>query len=127
MRSPDTGLTPAERRRLVGSLNLLASDLPGERDAAGLAAVRLLRRCGLDWETLIGCPAPPPQQPDLQRSASAIIRDLDLAARHKPYLDAWQQEFVANLLNRVRARPLSPKQSEKLAQIAAELRARGFA
>lgn len=47
-------LSASERRRLLGALALLRSSIAGERDAAALAALRVLDSAGLDWADIIG-------------------------------------------------------------------------
>ena len=52
-----SALAEADRTRLAQMLGLLGSDHAGERDAAGLAAHRLIRQRGLTWLDIIA-PAP---------------------------------------------------------------------
>ena len=52
-------LSGAARKRLIGALNLLASPIPGEREAAAAAAAQRIAGAGLTWEQVI--PAEPAQ------------------------------------------------------------------
>jgi hypothetical protein len=49
-------LTNPDRERLAKLLGLLGSDHAGERDAAGLAADRLVRAAGLTWSSIVCIP-----------------------------------------------------------------------
>ena len=117
-------LTPPERRRLIGSLNLLASNQPGERDAAGLAASRIVQAKRLCWDDLIGGAALPPPQPSHSRPSSRPNSDLEFCGRHIARLNAWEAGFVISLAQQRRL--LTPMQTLKLREIAAELRSRGL-
>lgn len=46
-------LTPDDRRRLVSILGMLGSEHTGERDAAAIAAVALMKRCAATWDEVI--------------------------------------------------------------------------
>jgi hypothetical protein len=48
-----TALTHSDRERLIKLLGMLGSSFAGERDAAGLAAVRFLRERKLDWADVV--------------------------------------------------------------------------
>jgi hypothetical protein len=48
-----SGLPAATRTKLVKTLTLLESPVAGERDAAGLAACRILAAAGLTWADLV--------------------------------------------------------------------------
>ena len=117
-------LTPAERRRLVGALGLLASNLSGERDAAALAATRIVQAKRLCWDDLIGGAVVPPPQPSHSRSSSRPNSDLEFCGRHIARLNAWEAGFVISLAQQHRL--LTPMQTLKLREIAAELRSRGL-
>jgi hypothetical protein len=115
-------LSPAERRRLVGVLGLLASDQDGERAAAGLLATRLLRSAGVTWDQVI-----PERSGQLGHSKPAPAdwrADLVLAQRHVRFLRAWEQNFVSGLATFTAP---SRKQKTILHEIADSLRARGRA
>lgn len=107
-------MTPAERTRLAGVLGMLGSPHPGERDAAALAADRLVRGRGLTWDAV------------LQESARPQVRaepppggDLWECARSVHLLTEWEQDFVVSVSQQ---RTLSEKQRAVLARIAARLR-----
>jgi len=87
-----SGLAPADRERLTKLLGLLGSDHAGERDAAGLAAMRLLRQRGIVWPDLL-LPAPTHREPHfgIWRTTCA-----ELAARPGD-LRPWERGFVADL------------------------------
>ena len=111
-------LTLAERTRLVAILDRLGSDFEGERAAAGLLASRMLQERQLTWDALL-------LGREAQEATSREQADLDLCRRHRRHLNAWEAEFVAALARWRKPRTLN--QTAKLAQVAAELRARGFA
>ena len=120
-----TRLTAAERRRLIGALGLLASDRAGERDAAALAASRIMQGKALSWDALIASPALPPPQPlPYSRPSSRPNSDLEFCGRHIARLNAWETNFVVSLAQQRRG--LTPGQKTKLREIAAELRSRGL-
>jgi len=103
-------LPAAERSRLVKLLGLLGSDHAGERDAAGLAAHRLLQRLGLSWGDLLSRPRE--HKEPLQSVWRTTCADL---LKHPGKLRPWERKFVADLPN---FRRLSPKQRYCLAEIA---------
>jgi hypothetical protein len=106
-----TALAPAERDRLVKILGLLASDKSGERDAAGLAAMRQLRALGLVWGDVIsGAPRPTPV------SSNRSWRDVSHACLSKAdSLSIWQLGFLTSINAQT---SLSPKQAQCLRAIA---------
>lgn len=121
-------LTPAARVKLARVLGLLGSDFGGERDAAGLAAHRIVREAGLSWGEVLAAPS---ETERLERSANAQrsntqggSADLSFCRRHLGHLSTWETEFVYSLASRRKG--LSPAQNAKLAQIVAALRARGL-
>lgn len=123
-----SGLTPAERTRLVGILGRLGSNHDGERAAAGLLASRMLRDRGLSWDTLLTVQdAPPTTRAGAQRSGAQqdAAADLAFCRRHVAHLSPWQAEFVASLAQW--NTPWSAAQRMKVRQVAGQLRARGFA
>ena len=119
--APAGALSPAERNRLVGILNRLGSEFDGERAAAGLLATRMLRAAGLGWDALIGGQ----DAPQAARPADDAAADLALCQRYAAMLNPWQARFVAGMAQQVWG--ASRAQKSKLAQTAAELRARGLA
>ena len=113
------GLLPTERSRLVSILGMLGSEFPGERAAAGLKAVELLRGAGLVWDVVIA-------GQDVQPARCANdAANLALCRRHAAMLNPWEARFVSGVTHQ--ARSMTPAQELKLWQTAAALRARGFA
>jgi len=85
-------LTQAERTKLLGVLGMLGSDHDGERAAAGLLAVKLLRERGLGWDDVL---APPPPAPDDRSWKQDAIE----AGRSPGLLTEWERGFIRNLLH----------------------------
>lgn len=110
-------MTPGERTRLTGALNLLASNHPGEVQAAATAAARIVQRAGVTWDELLrpaglqarAEPRPPPGCGDLWE-----------CARSMHLLTEWEQDFIVSVSQQ---RLLSQKQRAVLARIAAKVRA----
>ena len=104
------------RDKLVRILGLLGSDQAGERDAAALAATRLLFKSGLTWHDVIVCAQP-------------AIRVLPCMSAWRPTaraclgqvrrLTPWEHRFLTNLC--ARNQVPSPKQLERLAEIATKV------
>jgi len=90
---------------------LLTSDQPGERDAAGLAACRLLQARGLGWADVVVVPAGPADDTVPWR---AVVTQC-LAS---PHCTPWERSFLENL---GRFRRLSEKQHTVLSRIAAKV------
>lgn len=89
-----------DRDRLARIFGMLGSDHAGEVAAAGgaaVASVPLGRAPQVSWEIIV-----------------------DAALANHERLNPWEQGFIA-LLDRRRARDLSPRQGDKLAQIAEKL------
>ena len=117
-------LALTERTKLAHVLGMLGSPHQGERDAAALAADRLVRGRGLDWlDVLGGSPADPPiSRPGWTPSPSPVpdhMGDLQTCGQRLDVLTAWEREFVTNLAQR---RTVSRKQRDILAAIAAKVR-----
>lgn len=117
-------LAPADRTRLAKFLALLGSEHAGERDAAGLAADRLVRDRGLSWHTVLGDSTAPAAPKPAQRAAAGWRADLELCRAHLDALNPWEQNFALSVSEKRNS--LSPGQQAKLAQIAIELRAQGL-
>ena len=99
-----------ELSRLAKLLGMLGSEHAGERDAAGLAAHRLVQRHKLSWKDLLTKPAE--HREPLQSTWRATCADLmERAAELRP----WEKKFVADLPKFQR---LSTKQRYVLAEIA---------
>jgi len=106
-------LSPADADRLAKLLGLLGSAHAGERDAAGLAAHRLVHSLGVTWFDVI-CPQPPREnsrRPDAIGWRQLIAQLLDQPDRLRP----WEGPFLRSLAGFPR---LSPKQRLVLDQIA---------
>jgi len=114
------------RRRLVNVLGMLGSSHAGERDAAGLAAHRIVRGAGLTWDALVTVPRverqseppPPPRDPPAMDWRELARR----CAANPSWLTEWERVFLAGLPRWPR---LSAKQRAVLSGIALQLRARG--
>jgi hypothetical protein len=103
-------LPTTDRNRLVKLLGLLASDKAGERDAAGLAAVRLLKKHRVSWADLLA--KPPVHREPLQSTWRTTCADL---IERRSELRPWEQKFLAEL---PKFRRLSTKQRYVLSEIA---------
>jgi hypothetical protein len=86
-------LPTTARARLSKLLGLLGSDQAGERDAAVLAATRLLERSGLRWPEILSLPQPPKREPLLStwRTTCAEL------SKRSGDLRPWERKFVADL------------------------------
>lgn len=105
-------LPPADRQRLAKLLGLLGSDYPGERDAAGLAAHRLIRDRGLTWQDVIH----PNAELPANRNAVQPWRETVAECLRQPgSLRPWERDFLRSLPDFIR---LSAKQRSVLGQIA---------
>ena len=113
-----SGLNSTERARLVKILGRLGSEFPGERAAAGLAATRLLKGCGLLWDGVIAASRPTPSR-TLAWKATARW-----CLQHKHLLSPEEGQYCANL---ELFDSLSPRQLETLNWIVKTLRAAGVA
>jgi hypothetical protein len=103
-------LPATDRAKLAKLLALLGSTHPGERDAAGLAAHRLVQRCGMGWQQVLR-PAPVHREP-LQLEWRQTCANL---MAHQGGLRPWERKFVADLPNFHR---ISSKQRYILVEIA---------
>lgn len=121
--------TAAVCSRLVKMLALLASPVPGERDAAACAAVRLLEQHKLSWADVVGparlvsrASTPRASQAGHEHDWHGTLREclacIDLVTE-------WERGFLETLAARC---TISPRQLVVLGQIARTLRsARGAA
>ncbi len=105
---------PACRAKLIKVLPLLSSDKQGERDAAALAAQRILTKAGLCWDDILAA-APLPHREPLIGTWRTTCSEL---LRHQGSLRAWERGFVRDLPNFQR---LSTKQRYCLNEIAARV------
>ena len=103
-----SALADADRTRLAQMLGLLGSDHAGERDAAGLAAHRLVRERDLTWPEIL-CP------PAVERQHSTWRDIAQACLRHPDDLSSWELSFLSCLSRFPR---LSPKQRACLGRIA---------
>jgi hypothetical protein len=106
-----SGLSQSDRSRLVKLLGMLASDHAGERDAAGLAANRLLKQRGVSWSDAL---APQPVErrlPEMGTWRATCRRLMEDPRALRP----WERTFVAELPNFGR---ISVKQRYVLNEIA---------
>lgn len=107
-------MTSAERNRLAGVLGMLGSPHPGERDAAALAADRLVRGRGLSWDAVLLEPARPHA-----RAEPPGFDDLAMCGRALDRLTPWEQDFVTSC---ARQRTVTAKQQAIISRIAVRLR-----
>ena len=114
-------LTPHDATRLVKLLGLLGSDQAGERDAAGLAAHRMLRDRGLTWGDVI---MPGPAAARSQGWEHAWREMVNICLSRPGSLRIWEGDFLRSL----RAFPrISPKQRSILVEIYERVCARAAA
>jgi hypothetical protein len=106
-----TALPATDRQRLAKLLGLLGSDHSGERDAAGLAAQRLLRERGLTWGDVLTPQSVEHKAPELGTWRATARQCLERSSS----LRAWECGFLADL---PKFRRLSTKQRYCLAEIA---------
>ena len=123
MSAEPRALADADRSRLAQMLGLLGSDHAGERDAAGLAAHRLIQQRGLTWHEVL---APSLSPPDHEPAADPLRGDwraMAAACTRFPHLiDRWEWKFLSGLHGFPR---LSAKQQAILVRIVTRLRAAG--
>jgi len=97
------------RLRLAKLLGLLGSAHAGERDAAGLAAHRLVRERDLTWPEIILC------SPVVEWQHSTWRDIAQTCLRHPDDLSSWELSFLRGASRLPR---LSPKQRACLDRIA---------
>ena len=113
-------LTPALsgsiRDKLIRILGLLGSDQAGERDAAALAATRLMLKNSLAWHDIIVSSQPairvPPRIMPWRTTARACLGQVRR-------LTPWEHRFLTDLC--ARNQVPSPRQLELLAEIATKV------
>ncbi len=118
-------LAPADRTRLARVLGMLGSPHQGERDAAALAADRLVRGRGLDWLDVLGGSerAEPISRPGWTAPPTVDhMADVRVCQRHFNSLTTWEMGFISDLAQR---RSVTQRQREVLAAIAAKVRTAG--
>lgn len=115
-------LSPTERARLVSVLDRLGSDFAGERDAAALAAIRMLRGAGLTWDDVIQTrrPAPPARvSGHHDNEPQQRLHEVELCLRHFHLLTPGEQQFVNSVAIRAM---LTVCQRQTLAEVVVALR-----
>lgn len=116
-------LAEADRTRLAQMLGLLGSDHAGERDAAGLAAHRLVQQRGLTWFDVISPSLPPPDHDPRADPLHGDWRAVAASCMRFPHLlNRWEADFLSGLHRFPR---LSGKQRTILTRIVTRLRAAG--
>lgn len=106
-----TGLTSAGRNKLGKALAMLGSDHSGKRDAAGLAAHRLVTTAGLSWSEILDPPPVEHRLPELGTWRATVRECLAHAGDLRP----WERTFLTDL---PKFRRLSVKQRYVLKEIA---------
>ena len=106
-----SALAEPDRTRLVKLLGLLGSDHAGERDAAGLAAIRLLKQHGVTWEDALSPRAVERRLPETGTWRRTVSRILESGR----YIRPWERAFLTDLPN---FRRLSVKQRYVLTEVA---------
>jgi hypothetical protein len=109
-----------ERARLAKLLALLGSDHAGERDAAGLAAHRLVQASGAGWSDVVCIPQDRAPVDHVGSDWRAVARAV---SRHPRFLNRWEWQFIESL---ERFTKLSAKQQKALQTIVLRLRAAGM-
>jgi|tagenome__1003787_1003787.scaffolds.fasta_scaffold20702372_2 hypothetical protein len=125
-------LAPRERTRLVKLLAMLSSNHSGERDAAGLAAHRLVMNAGMTWQDVLTPqiehhrrkPEPEPErdepEPDWPppRPTNAYTswrRTVTACLNYPDLLTQWELHYLRDIWHR---RGLTRRQQEVLGGIA---------
>jgi hypothetical protein len=106
-----TPLAKVDRKKLAKLLGMLGSDHAGERDAAGLAAARLVQQHGITWQAVIEPPAIEKSLPELGTWRQTVAQCLERPGS----LRAWEAGFLRDL---PAFRRLSTKQRYCLKEIA---------
>jgi hypothetical protein len=101
----------ADRVRLAKLLGMIGSDHAGERDAAALAAYRLVRSLGMTWSAVLNPPAVEKPLPELGTWRKTVSACLERPGSLRP----WEREFLNDL---PKFRRLSVKQRYVLKEIA---------
>ncbi len=106
-----TALAKADRVKLTKLLSMFSSDHAGERDAAALAAHRLIRQRGLSWQQVIEPGTATAALPELRTWRQTVARCLERPGSLRP----WEVGFLRHLPE---FRRLSTKQRYVLKEIA---------
>jgi hypothetical protein len=117
-------LSPKEKLRLAKLLGMLGSDHSGERDAAGMAAHRLVKVAGLTWDEVVNPPQvgwrrPEPEpdpEPDPFSWASYVSwrKTVSRLLDQRDLLTEWEIGFLNSIWQRSR---LTERQSACLNDI----------
>ncbi len=115
-----TALDPLVAAKLARICALFSSDVSGERGAAAWQADKLLKAAGLDW-TDVFAPAPAVAWSPAPTSGAPAphVAEARWALRFQDRLNAWEQQFLADLARR---RRITIKQSAVLDGILHKLR-----
>jgi hypothetical protein len=113
-------LPVATRAKLAKLLGMLGSDHAGERDAAGLAAHRLVQQAGVSWRQVLEPPAIEKALPELGTWRATVAECLARPDSLRP----WEVGFLRDLPG---FRRLSTKQRYTLKEIADRVLQRGAA
>ena len=114
-----------ELKRLAGVLARLGSDHAGERDAAALAASRLVDKAGVTWLDLLIGNSPEPQASRPGWATPPVTDhtpDVRFCQRHSGSLSVWELGFLSNLAV---LRTVTDRQRATLAAIVAKVRSAG--
>jgi hypothetical protein len=106
-----SALPATDRAKLAKLLGMLGSAHPGERDAAALAAHRLVVQAGLTWKQVVTPPPIEKRLPDLGTWRATVAQ----CFAHSGSLRAWEVTFLRDLPG---FRRLSTKQRYLLKEIA---------
>jgi hypothetical protein len=79
-----SALSPPVWEKLAKVLPLLGSNEGGERDAAALAAHRILTKAGLSWDQILAGKPSEHREPLIGMWLSAPLRRVDEAPQHPP-------------------------------------------
>ena len=111
-------LTSSDRRRLIGVLKLLASSSAGERDAAALAAVRIVSATGLSWAEIIAEPEAEPYDEDASGEDGRALAAM-LLRWHAAAFNAVELDFLYNAAS---LHQLTPRQAQWLRRLVKKVR-----
>jgi hypothetical protein len=118
-------ISASDRERLAKLLGILGSDHAGERDAAGLAAHRLVQASGLTWVHVVCRPQEAPHRDPRGGSLRGDWRATAMTCGpYQHLLNRWEHDFLIGLPRFPR---LSVKQSATLIKIVTRLRTCGCA
>lgn len=88
-----TALSAPDRAKLAKVLPLLGSDKQGERDAAALAAHRILLKAGMSWGDVLAAKPPEHREPLIGTWRQTCIE----LAKQPGSLRPWERGFVTDL------------------------------